>query len=57
MAIQELGEELLLAARDNNVKRMKNLLDPKSKSGTARVNYHSKGRQAIHLGMEQKDNI
>ena len=46
---KELGEQLLLAAEENNNKRLRALLDTKSRSGHARANFHKSGRRAVHL--------
>jgi len=37
------------AAAKNDTKQLRILLDRKSRSGTARANYHKNGRRAIHL--------
>ena len=42
----ELGKELLKAAENNDQKKLRALLDAKSRSGHARANFHENGRRA-----------
>ena len=42
----ELGKELLKAAENNDQKKLRALLDSKSRSGHARANFHENGRRA-----------